>query len=422
MVLSLFLAAGLAESAAPDTVILSLAKSEALTPALRAMRLDFLMEREGRVYIVATEADRLKLQSAGIAYELETERFAPATAAPSQAQIQGGLNGDFHDYFEVENELKALESQFPGLAQLHDLGDSLEGRHIYALKISTNVRADEDEARVLFLGCHHAREWISVEVPLLFGTYLLKHYASDAEVKRLLDQTEIWIVPLTNPDGLEYSIHTYRYWRKNRRDNGDGSFGVDLNRNYGYAWGLDNEGSSPDPESAVYRGTTPFSEPEARAVRDLVTSRPFQALISFHSYAQDILYPWGYTETLAPDDAKLRALAAGMADRIQAVNGRVYSYGPAGSSLYLTNGDTTDWAYGAFGVMAYTIELPPQDYEGGAFFNAEADIQPIFLENLPSMTYLIDQSITAYVPLGRGHSRDERRIKAPMTGKRWTKD
>ena len=416
MAMSLPLAAGLAAAESPAPVIISLTRFEALAPALRTMGLDFLLERDGRIFVVASEADLLKLERAGIAYAVETERFAPATPSTSparQPQAAGGINGDFHDYFEVEQELKALESEFPGLAALCDLGDSLEGRQIYGLKLSANVQSDENEARIIFLGCHHAREWISVEVPLLFARYALEHYASDAAIKGLLDRSEIWVVPLTNPDGLEYSIHTYRYWRKNRRDNGDGSFGVDLNRNYDYAWGLDDEGSSPDPDSAVYRGASPFSEPELQAVRDLMTSRPFQALISFHNYSQTILYPWGYTEALAPDTDRLGELAAGMAGRIQAVNGRMYSYGPAGSSLYLTNGETTDWAYGVFGTMAYTVELPPQEYEGGGFFNAEAEIQPIFLENLPSMTYLIEESIASYVPPAGAPGSGERRMRKP---------
>jgi murein tripeptide amidase MpaA len=228
-----------------------------------------------------------------------------------------------------------------------------------------------------------------------------------------MDHSEIWIVPLVNPDGLEYSIHSYRYWRKNRRDNGDGSWGVDINRNYGYAWAWDNIGSSPTPESDVYRGRSPFSEPEAQAVRDFISGKNFQALISYHSYAQDILYPWGYTTTPTPDDARLRALAAGMAQRIQAVNGRVYTFGAASDTLYVTNGDLTDWAYGTRGVLAYTIEVPPLDAQNGGFFNSEADIRPIFLENLPAMTYLIDRCITDFVPASAPESGKSRKPVQP---------
>ncbi len=396
LALSLALTAGFADRGFADKAIVSLAKSAASAAKLRTLNLDLLMEVDGRVYIVASPADLDRLRTAGLAFRVETDRFAPASSAG--AQTAGDMNGAFHSYSEVEAELTSLERDHPDLAKLYDLGFSLEMRHIYALKVSANAHADENEARVLFLGCHHAREWISVEVPLLFARYAVEHYASDPEIKRLLDRSEIWIIPLVNPDGLEYSIHEYRYWRKNRRDNGDGSFGVDINRNYGYAWGVDNEGSSPDPESDIYRGSAAFSEPEDQAVRGLIASKSFQALISYHSYSQDILYPWGYTITPTPDDAKLKALAEGMSERIQAVNGRTYTYGEGSSTLYLTNGDITDWAYGLFRVMAFTIELPPQDYWGGAFFNAEAEIDPIFQENLPAMEYLIDQSVSDFNP------------------------
>jgi carboxypeptidase T len=406
LVMGLVLTAAAADWNPKEISIVSLAKSAAVKAKLGALNLDRLMEADGRVFLVVTPADLERLDAAGLAFRVETERFAP-TSQP-RAETSGDINGAFHDYAEVEQELTSLETNYADLAKLYDLGLSLEGRHVYALKISANVQADKNEARILFLGCHHAREWISVEVPLLFAKYAVEHYASDPEIKRLLDRSEVWVVPLVNPDGLEYSIHEYRYWRKNRRDNGDGSFGVDLNRNYGYEWGVDDEGSSPDPSSDIYRGSAAFSEPEDQAVRGLIASRSFQALISYHSYAQDILYPWGYTGRPTPDEAKFRALAAGMAAQIQAVNGRTYTYGEGGSMLYLTNGELTDWAYGLFGMMAFTIELPPLDYASGAFFNAESDIEPIFQENLPAMEYLIDQTVNAFHPSAPREKGDKR--------------
>jgi len=230
-------------------------------------------------------------------------------------------------------------------------------------------------------------------VPFLLARFLLENYTADAAIRRAVDQSEIWIVPLVNPDGLEYSIRFYRYWRKNRRLNPDGSFGVDINRNYGYNWGCDDQGSSPEPESEVYRGAGPFSEPETRAVRDFFLQRHFQALITYHSYSQVILYPWGFAADPTDKDALFESQGSSMSNLMQAVNGRVYGYGRSGDSLYLTNGDTTDWAFGISGIPAFTVELPPVDQLGGGFFNAEADIDPIFRENLPAALYLIDWSI-----------------------------
>jgi murein tripeptide amidase MpaA len=255
---------------------------------------------------------------------------------------------------------------------------------------------EENEASVLFLGCHHAREWISVEVPYLLGKYLVENYASDARVKKLVDNCEIWIVPLVNPDGLEYSIHFYRYWRKNMRNNGDGTYGVDLNRNYGYRWGWDNLGSSPDPSAETYRGPAPFSEPEIQAVRDLFDRVNFQALVSYHNYSQVILYPWGYTETPSDKEDLLYEIGSNMSLLMEQVNGRLYEAKRAGAGFYLTNGDTTDWSFGEYGIPSYTIELPPNSRITGGFFNHESDIQPIFFENLPAALYLIEWCVQDY--------------------------
>jgi murein tripeptide amidase MpaA len=379
------------------SVIISIAKSISLADKIDALDLDLLGEWNGKVYVLAGPTDLEKLEKENVAYIPETPRSYP----PSSPVLfpQGGINGAYHSYLELETDMLVLQQKYPNIVKVFDIGDSLEKRNIYAMKISDNVALEEDEAEVLFLGCHHAREWISVEVPFLLGKYLAENYATDPDIKRLVDQSEIWIVPLVNPDGLEYTIHVYRYWRKNRRDNGKSNFGVDINRNYGYKWGIDNAGSSPNPASEVYRGTAAFSEPETRAVRDLFLSKDFQAMISFHSFSQVILYPWGYTKLPSDKDAQMKEIAAEMSAKIQAVNGRLYDYGQSGTSLYLTNGDVTDWTFAMTGIPSYTIELPPIDELGGGFFNRQEDIDPVFRENLAAMTSLIEHSIQNYLPV-----------------------
>jgi carboxypeptidase T len=394
-IIILALVCGLLLAAAPigpeNRELISIAKRPDIAAKLQSLGFDPLFEWEGRIYVLAGLREIRQLDRNRIPYLFESAQF-PVLGARS-AHLQSGINGDYHSYSELEADLQDLERTFPQLARLFTIGISLENRNIYALKISDNVSQDEEEAEVLFLGCHHAREWISVEVPFLLARFLLERYSVDAAARRAVDQSEIWIVPLVNPDGLEYSIKFYRYWRKNRRLNSDGSFGVDLNRNYGYSWGYDDRGSSPEPVSEVYRGAGPFSEPETRAVRDLFIRRDFQALISYHSYSQVILYPWGFIAAPTDKEALFDSLASSMANLIQAANGRLYGYGRAGDSFYLTNGDTTDWAFGVAGIPAFTIELPPIDQLGGGFFNAERDIDPIFRENLPAALHLIDWSI-----------------------------
>jgi murein tripeptide amidase MpaA len=370
------------------------------------MDLDFLMEWENKIYIVANFNDFPQLHEENVPYTLETFNFFPFKH--TRRTLQGGVNGAYHSYRELEQDLFALEDSYPNLAKVSVIGESLEGRNIYALKISDNVNNDEAEAEVLFTGCHHAREWISVEIPFLLGSYLLENYASDPQVQNLVNQSEIWIVPLVNPDGLYYSIHFYRYWRKNRRNNGDGTYGIDLNRNYGYQWGYDNTGSTPYTFSETYRGPSAFSEPETQAIRNLFAQRNFNALISYHSYSQVILYPWGYMDQPSADDLLLEQIATDMSTRIQSVNGNIYGYMQSGESFYLTNGDTTDWSYGVYGIPSFTIELPPADRLQGQFFNAEEDIQSIFNDNLPAMFYLVDWAVQNSSPPG-GSSEEIRR-------------
>jgi carboxypeptidase T len=301
----------------------------------------------------------------------------------------GDINGAYHNYNETRKMLNDLQTAYPAQAKVIAIGYSLEGRELNALKISDNVSTEENGPNIYIIGCHHAREWISVEVPLLFAQYLLEHYNDNPSVNRAMKGSQIYIIPIENPDGLEFSIHTYRMWRKNRRYNGNLSWGVDTNRNYGYKWGIDDNGSSPDPESDVYRGASSFSEPETQAIRDFMSVHPPSGTLSYHNYSQSIIYPWGYTYAQAPHVNQFKQIAAELSRRIFLVNGRTYEYGSS-NVLYLTNGDACDWIYGTFGTPAFTIELPPLDQDDGAFFTSEALIAEAFNENLPALLYFVN--------------------------------
>lgn len=315
-----------------------------------------------------------------LGYVLLTSGDCPGTQPPAP---DAGL---YHTYDEIKNELPQLAAQHSAIAQVKSLGKSVEGRDLWAMKISDAVAQEEGEAEIILLGGHHAREWISVDVPFLIAKHLLENYGSDSLITRLVNETAIWVVPLVNPDGHQYTITTQRLWRKNRRNNNDGTFGVDLNRNYGYQWG--GPGSSGDTYSETYRGPSPFSEPETQAIRDFLQSRAVKALISYHNFSQLVLYPWGYTSNPAPDRDLLNNLAVAMADRVRAVHGVRYT--PQQSSdLYLASGDTTDWLYALLNVPAITIELRPSSSIPG-FELPESQIQPTFEENLSAALFLMD--------------------------------
>ncbi|MBN1164205.1 MAG: immune inhibitor A [Candidatus Krumholzibacteriota bacterium] len=310
--------------------------------------------------------------------------------------------GLYHTYAEMESDLDTLVLLYPSLTRLDTVGFSLEGRVIRALKISDNADIDESEAEVLIMGCHHARELMSVEVPLYLVHYLLENYGLSPAVTEMVDNREIWIAPMINPDGHVYVQNNHLgdwwgWWRKNRRDNGDGTHGVDLNRNYGYMWGYDDVGSSPNTSSPTYRGPGPFSEPETQAVRDFCNTREFTASLSYHSYGELIIYPWGY-DAIYTDDHELFSV---LADSLQ--RGNDYLLGcTATSVLYPTNGDTDDWAYGDTSlrdkIFAYTIEL--NSYEEGGFGPPDSLIQPTCEKVLELNLTLIRRAGNPYGVLG----------------------
>jgi carboxypeptidase T len=290
----------------------------------------------------------------------------------------------------LEQDLRRLADAAPELAELREIGRSLEGRPIWALRIGERRSSTR---KLLFMGCHHAREWIAVEVPYLLADYLVTN-ANQDPVSQWLAQGEIWVAPMVNPDGHEYSRTQDRLWRKNRRPNPGGSFGVDPNRNYGYMWGtLNVDTSSKNPADETYIGPKAFSEPETRAVRDLVACELFKGVITYHSYSQLILYPWGYTSQPIADTAdrnQMVQLARSMQRLIRGVHGERYKVQPA-SQLYPTAGDTTDWTYGTYAIPSYTIELRPDTFEEGGFILPPSEIQPAWEENQPAALEFIKQ-------------------------------
>jgi uncharacterized repeat protein (TIGR01451 family) len=306
----------------------------------------------------------------------------------------------YHSYESLKSDLYSLQNNNPNIAKVIDIGDSWENRDIIALKISDNVDSDDSsESDVLFMGGTHAREWISVEVPYYIAEYLVEHYSTDLEVRQLVDDNEIWIIPMVNPDGVEYSRTDDRNWRKNRRDNGLGIYGVDPNRNYGFHWGENpqhlsplNPGGSSLPFSSTYWGPDAFSEPETQAIKNLVTSsnHNFVKSISYHSYSQYVMYPWGYTSNSPPNELQLFNMASKMSSEINNV-GVEYTTMQS-SNLYITYGGSDDWLYDEKNIAAFTIELRPSPGSDIGFLLPETQIIPTYEENLPAALYLIKWS------------------------------
>jgi hypothetical protein len=303
-------------------------------------------------------------------------------APPPGADIIDANLGLYHTYDENEAALGALVAAYPSLADTIHIGTAYAptSRNITAIKISDNVGTDESEPEVLYMGNHHARELMSVEIPLMFAQYLLAHYGTDATVTDYVNTREIYIIPVVNPDGLAYvqanhSGSSNGWWRKNRRNNGNSTFGVDINRNYSFQWGYDNIGSSSTTSSDVYRGPSAFSEPETKAIRNFCAARHFTCFLSYHSYGELLLYPWGYIPAFTPDQKVFSALGAELAAGTNFAVGN-----PALGTIYITNGDSDDWAYGEIAAKNRIFGFTPEVNSSaqGGFAPAETNIQPTF--------------------------------------------
>jgi murein tripeptide amidase MpaA len=302
------------------------------------------------------------------------------------AEVRGqGMFDDYMDLDALNAQLAQWEADYPQICKRFQFGTAVEGRPMYGLKITSGLQISENygmrKPGVFFHGLIHAREWIAGATVMYIANYLLQGYGVDRLATNVVNHMEIYCAPCVNPDGYSYSWTNNRMWRKNRRYNGGGSYGVDLNRNFGYGWG--GLGSSGSPSSETYRGPSPFSEPETQAIRDLILDNPsINGYLDYHSYSQLVMYPWGYTSTLPPDNAIYYAETGRMSDIIYHVHGKYYDYGPIYTTIYPASGVSVDWGYGEGGTMAITIELRDTGQYG--FLLPPSQIIPNCEENLPA--------------------------------------
>jgi murein tripeptide amidase MpaA len=310
----------------------------------------------------------------------ETHPWSPE----DQDTVEGGLAGEENPFFDdyrrtndIHAYLEGLMATYPDLITRELAGSSVEGRPIWAYVITAPT--DNLKAGICINGMQHAREWISPMTCCWLMTELLENYDSNAEVANLLDDLEWHMIPVLNPDGYEHSWDDYRLWRKNRFDNGDGTFGVDLNRNWDANWGGD--GASGNTNSDVYYGTAPFSEPETRAIRDWINDHPnISAHVDVHSYSQLMLYSYGYVDGIpeGADGTCLESLAVDMVDAIYTSEQKSYTPQPA-HDLYIASGTAQDWTYDGANCLSYTIEL--RDTGEYGFILPADQIRPTGIEN-----------------------------------------
>lgn len=353
---------------------------------------------------VARQGDRVHVAvglTLGERDELQAKGLSPAlwrndkgqTAAEMFARYQQDQGYKVYRSWDqpggIKEELDALAAGHPDIVEKVVIGHSIQGRELVVLRVTKGGAAVPQGSRpaVWFNALQHAREWIAIETNRRLLHHFVEAYGQDETITRLVDTSEIWFMPVANPDGYQFTFTPdQRLWRKNMHDNnGDGQItqgdGVDPNRNFDAHWNYDNDGSSSNPGSETYRGTGPASEPEIAAAQDLMKRIKFTFIVNYHSAAELLLFPEGWQDlTPTADDAIYRALTGTRA------NPGVPGFDPILSSgLYITNGETCDFAHAVTNALCMTPELSRPPTGGGTFDfpDDEALIQAEFEKNLP---------------------------------------
>ena len=304
-----------------------------------------------------------------------------------------GSMGGYWTLDEVKmklDQLVAADTHDIVADSLDSLGTSRQGRTLWGLKLGRRVVGPDTRPVVFYNSLTHAREPEGMQALFYFVDDLLAKYGTDPLATALLDQRVIYLVPVVNPDGYQINIGSYvssggtsfGFWRKNARDNDSNGIinsqdGVDINRNYGYLWGLNNSGSSGSPTSDVYRGPSAFSEPETRAQRDLISNLRPRTALSFHTYSDLYIHAWGTTTTAPPDSAAFYQWN----DQLTRHTG--YQSGPGPRVLYAVNGDFDDWCYGDVALKPRVFSWTPEiGNPNDGFYPAPSRITPLAVENL----------------------------------------
>lgn len=415
-------------SAAPDR---SSDRMQAFTGQLTAQQLEVLRKEGfdhedialGKVTggkalteVVMSRAQGDALKKKGIPLTPKAVRQTKAMAAATD-----GVYRPYSGAGNIREEIVNAAKAHPAIAQAVDLGKSLQGKPITAVRVTKGARKQSIPSKrpaVVFQATQHAREWITPENVRRQLHYFLDNYGKNAEVTKIVETTDLWFIPVVNVDGYDLTFQDgFRLWRKNARDNnGDGKItaidGVDPNRNFRYKWGYDNEGSSDSPESQTFRGSGPASEPETRVQESFIKRLKPKYLINYHSAAELLLYGVGWqTQTHSPDDHVFEALLGD--DEHSAVPG----YDPdLGAELYTTNGETDGDLANRFGVLTLTPEMSTcqtiSDLIPDDAWKPE-DCESVF--NFPDDEKLIDQEFQKNLPLALATAKSAHNPGEPIS-------
>ncbi|TKJ41752.1 hypothetical protein CEE37_04065 [candidate division LCP-89 bacterium B3_LCP] len=341
------------------------------------------------ISIPLNDAEIILLENRGISYRILQEdlekyyediciknlKIGVPPTDEDPVHMKYGSMGGFYTFQEIVADLDSMHLLYPDICTAKEIiGYGWDNNPIYMVKISDNAASYEGEPEGIFDALHHAREPGAYTALLYAMWYLLENYGTDPEATYLVDNRELYFVPVVNPDGLLYNQMTNPngggMWRKNRRNNGS-SYGVDLNRNYTYQWGYDNQGSSPTPSSSTYRGPSAGSEPETQAMMNFIGEHNFATGMTIHTSAGKYLCAYGYAN-VPPEhyDVHMDYMAYASAQ-----NG--YSYGYCYQIMYASNGRTQDWQLHEHDIINVEPEVG-----GNGFWPPVNYIMPEARENL----------------------------------------
>ncbi|ORX95897.1 hypothetical protein K493DRAFT_301197 [Basidiobolus meristosporus CBS 931.73] len=349
---------------------------------------------ELHVRVTSSELAQLeRFEHSILVEDIQREIDREATGQRLSKRDLSAWHTSYHSYDEIMDWLHALAEANPGLVSLNSsIGKSIEGRDIPALHLTSNN--GKRKSQFWLQGLQHAREWISGSSMQYLADALVTGYSNDPSIRWMLNNFEIIILPVTNPDGYDYTWTTDRLWRKNRRLVKENVYGVDLNRNWPDHWGLG--GSSHDPTTNTYLGASPGSEPEVVSLMKHYLRQPrIIGAIDFHSYGELIMWPFGWTHNKSPWDKGFAALGEGMRAAISAVNPKNRYAAEMDATLYIASGGADDWFFGeevskkqGFVTTGLTVELSPAS-DSPSFILPPERILPVGKEVLAMVQYFI---------------------------------
>ncbi|XP_006974750.2 carboxypeptidase A6 isoform X1 [Peromyscus maniculatus bairdii] len=285
----------------------------------------------------------------------------------------------YHSLEDIQNWMHHLNQTQPGLVRVFSIGRSYEGRPLFILQLGRKSRAYK---RAVWIDCGiHAREWIGPAFCQWFAREALLTYKTDPAMRKMLNHLYFYIMPVFNVDGYHFSWTHDRFWRKTRsRNTRFRCRGVDANRNWKVKWC--DEGASTHPCDDTYCGPFPESEPEVKAVADFLRKhrKSIRAYLSFHAYAQMLLYPYSYKYATIPNFSCVEFAARKAVKALRSVHGIRYRYGPASQTLYVSSGNSMDWAYKNGIPYAFAFEL--RDTGQFGFLLPEMLIKPTCTETM----------------------------------------